>query len=55
MLLIKESVLSLKEEGTTQYFGFPYTFKIASKYQKSFMTDPLNINFEDFLYTITKL
>ena len=49
MLLINESVFSLKEEGTTQYFGFPYTFKIACKYQKSFMTDPLNIIF-DFFY-----
>jgi len=44
MLLMKESVFSLKEKITQDWFSY---FKIAHKYQKSFMTDPLNLIFDE--------
>ena len=42
---MKEPVLSLKEKTTQYWFSY---FKIACKYSKSFMTDPLNIILDDF-------
>ena len=45
MVLMKESVLSKKENTTQHWFSY---FEIDSKYQKSFMTDQLNIIFADF-------
>ena len=42
MLLMKDSVLSMREKTTQQCFFY---FQIAIKYSKSFMTDPLNIVF----------
>jgi len=45
MLVMKESVLSLNEKITQHWFSY---FQIVSKYSKSFMTDPLNIIFDDF-------
>jgi len=40
------SVLSLKEKATQQVFKLP---------EKSFMTDPLNIIYDDFKHMITRL
>ena len=45
MLLMKDSVLCLKEKTTQHWFSY---FQIAHKYQTSFMSDPLNIFFDDF-------
>jgi len=45
MLITKESVLILKEKTLNHCFFY---FKIACNYQKSFMTHPLNIVFDDF-------
>jgi len=45
MLLIKGSVLSLKEKTTQPWFSY---FQIACKYLKYFMTDALNIIYDDF-------
>ena len=42
---MKESVLNLKEKTTQHWFSY---FQIARQYLKSFMTDPLNIIFDDF-------
>ena len=47
MLLLLESVLSLKEKATTQHWFF--YFQIARKYLKSFITHPLNIIYDDFV------
>ena len=44
MLLMKESVLSLKEKSTQHWFS---CFQIACKYQHSFMTNPLNNYLDD--------
>ena len=49
MLLMFESVLSLKEKITLHWFSY---FKIASKYLFYLMTDPLNIIFDNFFYKI---
>ena len=46
MLLLLESVLSLKEKATTQHW-FSY-FQIDRKYLKYFITHPLNIIIDDF-------
>ena len=45
MILIKESVLSLKEKTTQHWFS---CFQIDRKYLKSYMTDPLNIILDNF-------
>jgi len=45
MLLMKESVLNLREKTTQHWF---YYFQIDCKYLKSFKTHPLNIIFDDF-------
>ena len=45
MLLIKESVLSLKEKTTQHWFSY---FLIANKDLTYFRTDPLNIILDDF-------
>ena len=45
MLLMRESVLSLKEKTTQPWFSY---FQIACMYLKYFMTDPLNIIFDNF-------
>ena len=46
MLIIKRPVLSLKEKNQHN-IGFPI-FKLPSTNLKSFMTDPLNIIFDNF-------
>ena len=44
MNLIKESVLSLKAKTTQHLFSY---FQIVPRYSNSFMTDLLNIIFDD--------
>ena len=44
-MLLKESMLSFEEETPQLWFTY---FQIAGKYYKSFMTNPLNIIFDDF-------
>ena len=45
MLLMKESVLSLKEKTTQPWFTY---FQIVGKYEQSFKTNLLTIIFDDF-------
>ena len=45
MLLMEESVLSLKEKKTQPWFTY---FQLAGKYYNSFKINLLNIIFEDF-------
>ena len=47
-----ESVLSLKEETIQHWFSY---FQIACKYLKSYLTDLINIIFDNFSIMITRL
>ena len=49
---MNESVLSLKEKTTQHWFSY---LQIARKYLQSFMTDPLNIIFDDFGIMMSRL
>ena len=49
---MKVLVLNLKERATQHWFSY---FQIASKYYKSFMTDPLNIILTILVYFYSNL
>jgi len=49
---MKESVFSVKEKTTQPWFSYS---QIAHKYQPYFITDPLNIIFDDFGFMKTRL
>ena len=52
MVVIKVSVLSLKEKSTHNWFSY---FQIARKYQKPFMTNPLNIMLTSLIYDFSDI
>jgi len=48
MLPIKESMLCLKEKTTQHWFSYFQNAQNKYMYEQYFMTDPLNIIFDDF-------